>query len=206
MRIFTSPISASGAPEDRRAELREALQRTRDLIDEWEGEVKRDLELCERHLVTARINDHRGGVALKVAGAGLGMVVVGGIFGLVAGAPLAMFPGLGVFTAAILVTQVCTGRRDHANLERQMLYRPALHKAELLKSRLYPRLEVQQAELGAEEERVAEHQGAQVRQLAEGLSQPGQIGQHHGALVIGGSVVRRNQAQKTSTSPRPGPL
>ncbi len=200
MRIFTSPISVG---EDRRPELRENLQRTRDLIDEWEGEVKRDLELCERHLATARINDQRGGVALKVAGAGLGMVVVGGLFGLVAGAPLAMFPGLGVFTAAILVTQVCTGRRDHANLERQMLYRPALHKAELLKSQLHPRLERQQAELGAEEERVA---GAQVRQLAEGLGQPGQIGQRQGALVIGGTVVRPNQAQKTSTSPRPGPL
>lgn len=195
MKIFTSPISAS---EDRRPELKVALQRTRDLIDEWEGEVKRDLDQCERHIVTARINDHRGGVALKVAGVGLGMVVVGGLFGLVAGAPLAMFPGLGVFTVAILVTQVCTGRRDRANLEHQMLYRPALNKAELLKRQLYPRLERQQAELGAEEERVAEHQGALVHQLADGLSQPGQIGQHQGALVIGGTVVRRNQRKDES--------
>ncbi len=202
MRIFTSPIG-SAVPEDRRPELREALQRTRDLIDQWEGEVKRDLDLCERHLETARVNDHRGGVAIKVAGAALGMVMVGGLFGLVAGAPLAMFPGLGVFTAAILVTQVCTGRRDRANLERQMLYRPAQLKAERLMSQLHPRLEAQQAELGAEEKRVAEQQ---VYRLSEGLSQPGQIGQRQGALVIGGTVVRRTQDQKTSTSPRPGPL
>ncbi len=181
------PLSASSAPPEptSRERLNSTITHFQALVDQWEPEIKTDLENCEKWRSSALKND-------KLAGWGLKGAVAGGVLAMVgAGVSLAMglgthgvFPGLGVFLVGITVCQVACMRRDSAQMEYQMTFPSVKHRQELLKTRAYPQLEQARAAL-------LKQDTEEMTALADGLRQVGNIMETKDSLVVGGTLIRK---------------
>lgn len=186
MNVSGLPVASASAPAaDQRESLLRTIKHTQDLVDKWQPEVETDLANCENWRKTARFNDKLGLWGLKAAIAGGGLAALGGGASLLMGhGTLGCFPGLAIFAVGIVISQVGTMRRDNAQLEFSMKYTPALNRQEMLQNKLLPRLAEARAALHAQDE-------AEMKKLAEGLSQMGSIMESSNAVTVGGTRIRK---------------
>lgn len=161
------------------------IKHTQDLLDKWQPEVETDLANCENWRKAAQFNHKLGGWGLKAAVVGGGLAALGGgVSTLMGYGTLGAFPGLAVFAVGIVISQVGTMRRDNAQLEFSMKYRPALNKQEMIRNKLLPRLAEARAALHDQDE-------AEMKKMAEGLSQMGSIIESSSAVTVGGTILRK---------------